>query len=279
VVTDVLESQWRNLQEASEYLRARLKTTLSIGLIIGSGLGEALGRLDGEQRFAWKDLPHFPQPTVQGHIGEFVSGRLESKEILIQRGRVHYYEGRSMDEIIFPVRVMKLLGLQTLVITNAAGAINESFGVGDFVLIKDHINMIPDNPLRGPNLDELGPRFPNLNDAYSAQLRQRARQAAESVGLSLHEGIYLATPGPMYESHAEIQAYKRLGADLVGMSTVPEVIAAAHAGLEILGISCATNLAAGVNPDATLSHTEVVETLRRKGSEMRALLLGIIARV
>lgn len=270
------DAEWRRLQEAAQYLKAHLKTVPSIGLISGSGLSEALGRLEGERSFPWKDIPHFPQPTVEGHTGELAFGQLDAKGLLVQRGRVHYYEGRSMAEIVFSVRVMKLLGLQTLCITNAAGAINESFQVGDFVLIRDHINMIPDNPLRGPNLDALGPRFPNLNDAYSAELRRLASRAAERIGLSLREGVYLATPGPMYESPAEIQAYKRLGADLVGMSTVPEVIAARHCGLNVLGLSLVTNMAAGIVSGAQLTHEEVLETAKRRERVFAALIRAIV---
>ncbi len=276
MAADSVEIQSHKLQEAAQHLKTRLRMTPSIGLIIGSGLGEALGPLDGEQGFAWREIPHFPQPTVEGHLGEFIAGQLEGRAILIQRGRVHYYESRSMSEIVFPVRVMKLLSLQTLIITNAAGAINESFNVGDFVLIKDHINTIPENPLRGPNLEALGPRFPNLNDAYSAQLRQLARRAAEKVNLPVREGIYLATPGPMYESPAEIQAYKRWGADLVGMSTVPEVIAARHCGLNVLGISLVTNMAAGIAPGTRLTHEEVLETGKRQEEAFAKLIRAIV---
>jgi purine-nucleoside phosphorylase len=274
--TDSADSEWRKLEEAAQYLKVRLKTVPRIGLITGSGLSEAMGRLDGKRSFLWKDIPHFPQATVEGHAGELAFGQLEAKGLLVQRGRVHYYEGRSMAEIVFPVRVMKLLGLQTLIVTNAAGAINESFQVGDFILIRDHINMIPDNPLRGPNLDALGLRFPNLNDAYSTELRRLARRAAESVGLSLREGVYVATPGPMYESPAEIQAYKRMGADLVGMSTVPEVIAALHCGLNILGISLVTNMAAGIAPGTKLTHKEVLETGKRREQAFATLIRAIV---
>ncbi len=281
-MTDSSEIIWQQLQEASQFIRERLIGAYSdmplptIGLITGSGLSQALGRLEGEERLAWQDIPHFPRSTVAGHAGELAAGKLAGVGLLLQRGRVHYYEGRSMSQIVFPVRLMKLLGIETLIITNAAGGINRSFQVGDFVLINDHINMIPDNPLRGPNLDQLGPRFPNLNDAYSAELRQIAHRAAQDEGLELQEGVYLAAPGPMYESPAEIQAYRRWGADLVGMSTVPEVIAARHCGLRVLGLSLVTNMAAGLAPGAQLNHQEVLETGKRRERAFARLIRAIV---
>lgn len=279
-MTQSANKELARLKEAAAYLRKRIVETPQIALILGSGLSEALGSLDDEKRFSWADIPNFPKPTVEGHIGEWLFGRLEvagpqPQKILIQRGRVHYYEGYSMREIVFPVRVMKLLGVEKLIITNAAGAINEQFKVGDFVLIRDHINMIPDNPLRGENLS-IGPRFPDLSEAYSASLRELAKQAAEKEKIALKEGVYVATPGPMFETPAEIQAYKRMGADLVGMSTVPEVIAARHCGIEILGISVVTNMAAGIKPGARLTHEEVLEVTKRREKDLSKLLQAIL---
>jgi purine-nucleoside phosphorylase len=269
-------AEWGKLKEAARHLEERIATRPEIGLVLGSGLSAALGALEGEQRFSWEEIPHFPKPTVEGHAGELVFGLLEGKSVLVQQGRVHYYEGRSMSEIVFPVRVMKLLGVEILILTNAAGAINEAFDVGDFVLITDHINMIPESPLRGENIEELGPRFPNLNDAYSPRLRELAQRAAQSVGLSLKEGVYVATPGPMYETPAEIQAYKLLGADLVGMSTVPEVIAARHCDLEVLGISCVTNYAAGIKPEARPTHEEVLKVTRERERDLARLIRALM---
>ncbi len=268
--------EWRKLQAAAAYLGKYLKEDPEVGLVLGSGLSAALGSLRGEQKFPWTEVPHFPKPTVEGHAGELVFGELDGKKMLMQRGRVHYYEGRSMDELVFPVRVMKLVGVKTLIITNAAGAINEAFQVGDFVLIRDHINMIPESPLRGENLEELGPRFPPLNDAYSPKLRKLAHQAAAQVGLALKEGVYVATPGPMYETPAEIRAYRMMGADIVGMSTVPEVIAARHCGLEVLGISCVTNLAAGVKPDAVPTHEEVLQVTKQRERDLAKLIRALL---
>ena len=245
---------------------------------MGSGLSDALGRLEGEQRLGWERIPHFPRSTVAGHAGEWAFGFLEKRPVLISRGRVHFYEGYSMSEIVFPIRVMKLLGVERVILTNAAGAINREFSVGDFVLIRDHINLIPDNPLRGENLGELGVRFPNLLDAYSARLRAIAKEAAGGLGLELREGVYIATPGPMYETPAEIEAYRRWGADVVGMSTVPEVIAARHCGLEVLAISVVTNMAAGVGSDR-LTHEEVLEITKRRESDLAKLLRAIITKM
>jgi purine-nucleoside phosphorylase len=273
------KQEWEKLQSAAHFLKERIPHPPKVGLVMGSGLSAALGALENETSVPWGEIPHFPQPTVEGHAGELTFGTLGDKPLVVQRGRVHYYEGRSMSEIVFPVRLMKLLGVEILVLTNAAGAINDSFAVGDFVLLTDHINMIPESPLRGPNLEELGPRFPNLNDAYSPRLRALAHEAAREVGLTLREGVYVATPGPMYETPAEIRAYKRLGADLVGMSTVPEVIAARHCGLEVLGLSCVTNYAAGIKPEARPTHEEVLEVTKQRERDLAKLLRALLPRL
>ncbi len=277
-MTQPANQELARLKEAATYLRERITETPKIALILGSGLSEALGTLEDEKRFSWTDIPNFPKPTVPGHIGEWLFGRLEAsgpQPLLIQRGRVHYYEGYSMREIVFPVRAMKLLGVEKLIITNAAGAINAQFKVGDFVLIRDHINMIPDNPLRGENFP-LGQRFPDLSEAYNSKLRELAKRVAKKEKITLKEGVYVATPGPMFETPAEIQAYKRMGADLVGMSTVPEVIAARHCGLEVLGISVVTNMAAGIEPGARLTHEEVLEVTKRREKDLSKLLRAIL---
>jgi purine-nucleoside phosphorylase len=271
-------NELKKLHKAARFLQKRLYISPKIGLVLGSGLSDALGELEREQRFSWAEIPNFPQPTVVGHAGEWVFGLLEKKPVLVSRGRVHFYEGYSMSEIAFPIRVMKLLGIERVILTNAAGAINREYQVGDFVLIRDHINTIPDNPLRGENIAELGERFPNLLDAYSARLRALAKEAAQSLGLELREGIYIATPGPMYETPAEIEAYKRWGADLVGMSTVPEVIAARHCGLEVLAISVVTNMAAGIGADR-LTHEEVLKITKRREQDLAKLLRAIVAKL
>lgn len=267
------------LEKAASALRERLPESPVVALVLGSGLSEAFGFPGEGVRIPWEEIPGFPLPTVAGHAGEFWAGEIHGKTVLLQRGRTHYYEGYSLDEVTFSARLFALIGVKTLIVTNASGAINPDLAAGDLVLISDHINMLGANPLRGMNLERLGPRFPDMSVAYSPSLRALAKEAAAKEGIELKEGVYLATLGPSYETPAEIRAFRTLGADLVGMSTVPEVIVAAHAGLEVLGISCATNLAAGVSPEARLSHQEVIETTRRKGEEMRQLLLAIIDRL
>ncbi len=264
------------LQKAAEYLKNRIDNLPEIGIILGSGLSPSIEIPGKSKVFPWNKIPNFPVASVKGHAGELVFTRLANKNIVLQKGRIHHYEGRSMEEIVFPVRTIKLLGADKLLITNAAGAINTDFIVGDFILISDHINMIGENPLRGPNIDELGPRFPNLNDAYSSKLRGQAKKVGKDEGFELGEGVYVATPGPMYETPAEIRAYRTLGADLVGMSTVPEVIAARHLGMEVLGISCITNMAADIETEAELSHQEVLETTKKRREPFARLLKAIL---
>lgn len=273
------DKRLERLNKAAQVMKERLSPIPDVAVILGSGMSEAFGVPDGGVRIPWQEIPGFPLPTVAGHAGEFWAGKIEGKEVLIQRGRIHFYEGYPMEDVVFSTRLFGLLGIRTLIVTNASGAIKPELKAGDLVLITDHINMLGENPLRGPNLDQLGPRFPDMSAAYSNRLREIAISAARAEGIELKQGVYIATLGPSYETPAEIRAFRTLGADLVGMSTVPEVIAANHARMEVLGISCATNLAAGVNPDATLSHEEVIETTRRKGEEMRRLIYAIISRL
>ncbi len=247
-----------------------------VAVVLGSGLSDVL-RLEDARTRSFADIPGFPRPTVSGHTGEVTVGKISGRSVLVQRGRVHAYEGRPMSEIVLPVRAYAALGVRTLVITNASGGIAERLSVGDLVLITDHINLLGDNPLRGPNLDDVGPRFPDMTHAYDPELRARAKEVGTELAVPLEEGVYLATLGPSYETPAEIRAFRALGADLVGMSTVPEVIAARHAGLRVLGISCVTNLAAGVT-EQPLSHEEVIETTRRRAADLGRLLAGFLGR-
>ncbi len=273
------DNRMDRLNTAAQVMRSKLPAVPEIALVLGSGLSEAFRTPDGGTRIPWKEIPAFPLPTVAGHAGEFWAGEINGKRVLMQRGRTHFYEGYGMDDVVFSTRLFALLGIKIMIATNASGAINPEFNAGDLVLITDHINMLGENPLRGPNLEQLGPRFPDMSAAYSPRLRAIAIAAAHTEQIALKQGVYLATLGPSYETPAEIGAFRTLGADLVGMSTVPEVIVANHAGIEVLGISCATNLAAGVNPDATLSHAEVIETTRRKGAEMRRLIYAVISQL
>jgi purine-nucleoside phosphorylase len=273
------DKRWERLTEAAAVLRDWLEETPDVAITLGSGLSKAFGVPEGGRIIPAEEIPHYPRPTVAGHAGEFWAGRIAGKSVLVQRGRAHFYEGHSLDEIVFATRLFAMLGVKTLIVTNASGALDPDFRAGDLVVMTDHINMLGANPLHGPNLDELGPRFPDMSAAYSPRLRRLAKEVADAEGIELKEGVYVAALGPSYETPAEIRAFRAMGADLVGMSTVPEVIAAAHAGMEILGISIATNLAAGVDPGATLTHEEVIETTDRKGAEMRRLLLSIITRL
>jgi len=263
------------LRAAADFLRELGEPKVAV--VLGSGLGDVLP-LEGERAVAFAEVPGFPAPTAPGHKGEIAVGVLGGVEILVQRGRLHYYEGYSPEEVVFPVRTYAILGVRTLVLTNASGGIADGLAPGDLVLIRDHINMLGFNPLRGPNLDELGPRFPDMTHAYDPGLRELAHAVARELGIELREGVYLATMGPTYETPAEIRAFRALGADLVGMSTVPEVIAARHAGMRVLAISCVTNLAAGI-AKGPLSHEEVLEIGRRRAADLGRLLAELLPRL
>ena len=256
--------------KAKEYILNQSKYTPSIGLILGSGLGSLADSIENPEFFSYSDIPGFPVSTVEGHKGRLVIGTLQDKTVIAMDGRFHYYEGYNMAEVTIPIRVMKLLGIKTLIVTNAAGAVNTSFVPGDLMIITDHINLSGANPLIGKNLDDFGPRFPDMSQAYTPDYQATAKAAAEKLGLDLKEGVYMGYSGPTYETPAEIRMSRTIGADAVGMSTVPEVIVAAHSGLKVLGISCITNLAAGMQ--ANLSHEEVVETTQRVKQSFKALV-------
>ncbi|MCD6321388.1 purine-nucleoside phosphorylase [Candidatus Bipolaricaulota bacterium] len=264
-----------DLRVAADFLRKMGEPEVAV--VLGSGLGDVLP-LEDEEVVAFTDVPGFPRPTAPGHKGEIAVGTIQSRRVLIQRGRLHYYEGYSPEEVVFPVRTYALLGVKVLILTNASGGIAEGLAAGDLVLIRDHINMLGFNPLRGPNPEELGPRFPDMTQAYDPELRELAHAVAQELGIELREGVYLATMGPSYETPAEIKAFRTLGADLVGMSTVPEVIAARHAGMRVLAVSCVTNLAAGM-AGKPLSHEEVLEIGRRRAADLGRLLRALVPRI
>jgi len=263
------------IREAADYIRERTSERPEVGLIMGSGLGVLGEQLTEFVTIAYRDIPHFPISTVEGHAGELLIGKLEGRSVLLMRGRFHMYEGYGPELTAFPVRVMKALGVRVLVVTNAAGGINLAFGSGDLMLISDHLNLTGRNPLIGPNDNELGARFPDMSEAYSKRLRAIAGQTARELGFELREGVYAGLLGPSYETPAEIRMLRTLGADAVGMSTVAEVITARHAGLEVLGISCISNMAAGIL-DQPLSHEEVMETTERVKSRFIGLILALI---
>lgn len=247
------------VKEAADYITERISTQPTVGLILGSGLGVLADEIKNAKTIIYKDIPHFPESTVSGHKGQLVIGELEGRQVLAMQGRFHYYEGYSMQQVTFPVRVMRELGVETLFVTNAAGGINESYEPGNLMIIKDHINNMGDSPLIGPNDEEQGPRFPDMSEAYDRNLIHLAKKTAERLHLNVQEGVYVGNTGPAYETGAEIRMLRTLGGDAVGMSTVPEVMVANHTGLRVLGISCISNMAAGIL-DQPLTHDEVIAT-------------------
>ena len=263
-------------RKAGTYLSENIDRDPQMGLILGSGLGELADDIEDARTFPYGEIPGFKESTVEGHAGQLVFGELEGVNVCIMQGRYHYYEGHDMDDLIFPVQVMAELDMNPLLVTNASGAINRDFQVGDLVRLEDHINFMGTNPLMGPNDDDLGPRFVDMTYAYDPELGELAHDQADQLGLGLKDGVYLATTGPSYETPAEIEMFDTVGADLVGMSTVPEVIAANHCGMDVLGISCVTNMAAGVL-DEPLDHEEVIETTERVKSDFKDLVRGIVA--
>lgn len=249
---------------------------INVAVILGSGLGMFADAIENGLAMDYCNIPNFHQSTVAGHAGKLVIGEVAAGlNIACMQGRFHYYEGHPMETVVFPVRVLRALGAEVLIVTNAAGGINSNFKPGTLMLIEDHLNLMGDNPLKGANFDFLGPRFPDLSEAYSIELREVAREVARQQHLDLQSGVYAALSGPTYETPAEIRMLRTLGADAVGMSTVPEVIAANHMGMKVLGVSCITNLAAGISPHK-LSHQEVIETTERVKNQFVNLLQGVL---
>lgn len=246
-----------------------------VGVVLGSGLGSFAEKVRTETVIPYDVLPGFPVSTVAGHEGRFVLGFIGEVPVMLMQGRVHYYEGYDMADVVLPVRLMGLCGIGTLVLTNAAGGINPAFGAGTLMLISDHISTFVPSPLKGKNMEGLGTRFPDMSEVYSLALRKKIRAAAEKLSIPLREGVYLQAPGPQYETPAEIRAFRTLGADAVGMSTACEAIAARHMGLEVAGISCISNPAAGL-ADAPLSHEEVQKTAKETGAQFSRLLASVL---
>ncbi|MGT2925065.1 purine-nucleoside phosphorylase [Streptococcus caviae] len=261
------------INETREFLQAKGVTTPEFGLILGSGLGELAEEITNAVVLDYADIPNWGRSTVAGHAGKLVYGDLAGRKVLALQGRFHFYEGNPLEVVTFPVRIMKALGCQGVLVTNAAGGIG--FGPGTLMTISDHINLTGQNPLIGENLEEFGPRFPDMSNAYSRDYREKAQMAAQKLGIQLDEGVYIGVSGPSYETPAEIRAFKTLGADAVGMSTVPEVIVAAHSGLKVLGISAITNHAAGFQDE--LKHEEVVEVTQRIKEDFKRLVKAILA--
>lgn len=261
------------IKETQAFLEAKGMIAPEFGLILGSGLGELGEEIENAVVIDYAEIPHWGQSHVVGHAGKLVYGDLSGRKVLALQGRFHFYEGNPMEVVTFPVRVMKALGCQGVIVTNAAGGIN--YGPGTLMAITDHINFTGNHPLIGTNLDEFGPRFPDMSDAYTAAYREKAHAIAEQIGVKLDQGVYIGVSGPSYETPAEIRAFKTLGADAVGMSTVPEVIVAAHSGLKVLGISAITNFAAGFQSE--LNHEEVVEVTERIKGDFKRLVKAILA--
>jgi purine-nucleoside phosphorylase len=265
---------------AAAAIRKRTQLQPSVGLILGSGFSPLADAVEDGVSIPYDEIPHFPVATVAGHLGRLILGRLEGREVVVMQGRVHYYEGYSMAETTFPVRLMQVLGIETLFVTNAAGGLGKEFRAGDLMLITDHINLIGMgglNPLRGPNLDEFGPRFPDMSQPYDRHLQALARQAAAEAGVPLQEGVYICLAGPSFESPADVRFLRVIGADAVGMSTVPEVIVARHGGTRVLGISGISNvLPAEGAPPAETTHEEVLEAGQMLVPRLEAVVRGVL---
>ena len=265
----------KEVDTAVAYLRQHLPFTPDLALVLGSGLGGLADEIENAVTIPYRDVPGFPVSTAPGHAGQFVAGQLGGKNVLCMQGRFHYYEGHEMSAIALPVRVFKALGCRALVLTNAAGGVNWDFNVGDFMLITDHINFMGANPLRGANDDSIGPRFCDMTQVYAPDLQSLALRVAKEQNLVLQKGVYLGYMGPSFETPAEIRAFRPLGADAVGMSTVPEAIAASHCGLPVLGLSLITNMAAGM-AGKRLSGDEVIEIANQRGVVFQKLVRGIV---
>lgn len=271
----------KEIDEVVVAVRARTKYQPKIGLILGSGLGGLADSIQNPDLIAFNDLPHWPRATAPGHVGRLVIGELENQSVLVMQGRIHFYEGYSMSQVTLPIRVMQRLGIEILVVTNAAGAINPDYVTGDLMLITDNLNlvgMLGFNPLIGPNLDELGPRFPDMSQAYDRKLSELARQAAKDTGIPLREGVYAGLSGPSFEGPADLRCLRTLGADAVGMSTVPEVIVARHGGTRVLGISGISNKA-NLDGNTPTSHKEVLEAGILMVPKLAKILCAVLRKI
>ena len=269
---------YEQIQRVKAALEPKLKHRCALGIILGSGLGTVAERLEDAMGVPYAEIEGFPRSSVVGHAGKLVAGKLGGKTVLAMAGRGHVYEGNSAATVVFPVRVMHALGVRTLIVTNAAGGVNPDFHSGSFMSIRDHVNLMGVNPLAGPNDERLGPRFPDMSVAYDRDLRAKAAWAATKLNLTLHEGVYVAMPGPSYETPAEIKFLRTIGADAVGMSTVPEVIAARHLGMKVLGISFIANAAAGMSP-TPLTHDEVTKAAAKARADFERLVLEVVGSI
>lgn len=263
---------------AAEFIQSRITVEPRVAVVLGSGLGGFVDAIENPSTIHYKDIPGWPVSTAMGHAGQLIVGMLAGVPVAALAGRAHLYEGYTPQQVVYGIRALDQLGVDALILTNAAGAVNPQLKPGQLALISDHINLLGANPLTGPNDEALGPRFPDMSEAYSKRYREIAREAAKTLGIELAEGVYAAVPGPSYETPAEIRYLRAIGADLVGMSTVLETIAANHVGLKVLGISCVTNYAAGVT-NQKLDHAEVLATGERVRDTLTALLKAVVPRL
>jgi purine-nucleoside phosphorylase len=269
---------YERAEHAARIIRARLKSEPRIGIVLGSGLGAFADNFEEAVTIPYQEIPGFGRSTAIGHAGQLVIGKVQEVPMLAMQGRLHHYEGYSLEEVTFPMRTFKLLGLKTIILTNASGGINVEFSPGTLMVITDHLNLMGDNPLIGPNDERFGPRFPDMSAVYSPGLQEIVMEEAREIGLAVRRGVYAALAGPSYETPAEIHLFRNFGADAVGMSTVPEAIVARHMDMEVLGISCITNLAAGVT-DEPISHEDVIETGNRVAATFTQLLKRVVVRL
>lgn len=266
------------MNKSIDYIKGKIKNQPEIGIVLGSGLGDFADAIEDKIEIPYTEIPGFPVSTVKGHDGKLIFGKFNSKEVCVMKGRIHYYEGYDIKEVVYPIEVLAGLGIKTLILTNAAGGVNTDFEPADLMIINDHINLMGKNPLIGPNDEDLGPRFPDMTDLYNKDLIEVAEKSAKKLGIDIKEGVYMYFTGPSYETAAEVRMARILGADAVGMSTVPEAIIARHRGLKILGISTITNMSTGIL-DTPLDHTEVVEVGQEVAGKFKELLKEIIEEI
>mgnify|MGYP001819680037 FL=1 len=259
------------VKEATAYIEDKISVKPRLAIVLGSGLGALADRVEDPVVLQYGEIPHFHTSTVQGHSGRLVTGLLQGCPVVVLQGRLHYYEGLSMAEVVFPVRCLKMLGVDKLIVTNAAGSLNPDYQPGDLMLIRDHIKLVTDSPLRGRNIDEFGPRFNDMSDPYSKEIRDLVKECGKKLNIELKEGVYCYMPGPSYETASEVRMLGLLGGHAVGMSTVPEVITAVHSGMKVLGLSCITNMGTGI-VDQPLHHEEII----RVGEQVRKTFITLL---
>ncbi|MFY9117805.1 MAG: purine-nucleoside phosphorylase [Dysgonamonadaceae bacterium] len=267
-----------NIRQTSNYLKSKIEEIPNTAIILGTGLGELVHEIDNKQIIPYTEIPNFPVSTVEGHSGNLIVGTLGGKKVLAMQGRFHYYEGYSMQQVTFPIRIFQALGIQYLFVSNAAGGMNPTFDIGDIMLIKDHINLFPEHPLRGKNYDELGPRFPDMSEAYDKKLRLMAMEVAKEKNIKLQHGVYVGVQGPTFETPAEYYFFRIIGGDAVGMSTVPEVIVANHAKMKVLAFSIITDLGV-IGKIVEVSHEDVQEAAKLAQPKIAAIMREIIQKI